>query len=193
MKTTTLFGLALVALLTGGCWQKSLHPFYTTQDLASDEKLVGTWKDVDQEEDKKNRWIFTTAGKGYDLDIRDEEDKSYRYTAHLFKFEQQRFLDFVPRDRQVSGIPAHHLFRIDELGSTLKMSPLNPEFIAEWLKKNPAALQHMRVPDPDNPDDRDKDEYILLADTKALQKFVREQLKEPKLFADPTTLKRVTK
>ena len=193
MKKTTLMGLALVALLAGGCWQKSLHPFYTANDLAPDAKLAGTWRDKDQTEEKKERWVFEPAGpKGYYLDIHDEEDKSHRYAAHLFKFENKTFLDLVLRDRELSGIPAHHLFRVDELGANLVMTPLNPGWIADRLKENPESLKHMRMPDPDAPNDRDKDEFILLAETKDLQAFLRKHLKEEGLFADSTTLRRVS-
>ena len=192
MHKKTLLALAVIAVLGNGCWQKSLHSFYRVEDLAPDERLVGVWKGANAEQDTKERWIFKQAGpQSYELEIRDTDDKTYLFTAHLFKFEQQRFLDLTPREPQLSGIPAHHLFKVGELTATLRLELLNPEWIANWLRKHASSLAHKRVsyPEPGNGDDNE--EFILLAETKDLQKFLREHLNEPDLFGHPEVMNRV--
>lgn len=181
-----------MALLCSGCWQKSLHSFYRTEDLAPDEQLIGVWKGANAEPDSKERWTFKKAGpQSYELEIRDNDDKAYSFTAHLFKFEQQRFLDLTPREPQLSGIPAHHLFKVGELTATLRLELLNPEWIANWLRKNASSLAHMRVSYPEQGNGEGDEEFILLAETKDLQKFLRQHLNEPDLFENAETLNRV--
>lgn len=192
MRATRFIYLAAGLLVLAGCWQKSVYPFYTSRDLAPDGNLVGTWEEA-KESDDKQRWVFKQAdAQSYGLEIVDSKENKRPYLAHLFKFEGQRFLDVVPPpDRQVSAIPAHHLFRLSEVSSTLKIAPLNPEWIAEYLKTSPTALQHIKTPDPEHPEDREKDEFILTADTQALQSFLRKHLDEEKLFVEPDTFNKV--
>ena len=48
----------------------------------------------------------------------------------------------------------------------------------------------MTIVDPEHRDDRDKDEIVLTADTKALQKFVREHLNDEDFFVGDSVLKK---
>jgi hypothetical protein len=186
-------GMLLVALLLAGCWQKSVHPFYTAKDLVAEPGLGGTWtehKEDAKADDDRMTWTFNdTSDKRWDLVLRDGKEK-HDYDAHVFKLDGERYLDIVARDRGVSTIPAHHLFRILESGATLKVAPLNTGFVRNWLKEHPAALAHVIVVDPEHRDDRDSDDLVLTADTRALQGFIRQHLKNNELFAEPKTLKK---
>jgi len=187
--------LLLSACLLAGCWQKSLNPFYTAADLAFDAKLVGSWKEKkessDGKEEKGQEWTFTGgAGKGYKLEIEDG-DETHRYEAHLFKLDGHRFLDIVPTERTVSTIPAHNLFKVIEIGPSLQLAALNINWVQKWLRANPTSLAHIAVIDPEHRDDREKDELVLTADTKALQKCLRENWSDPDLFGGPVVFKPV--
>lgn len=187
--------LLLSACLLAGCWQKSLNPFYTAADLAFDSKLAGSWKEKkessDGKEEKGQDWTFTAGpDKGYKLEIEDG-DETHRYDAHLFKLDGHRLLDIVPTERTVSTIPAHNLFRVIEIGPTLQLAALNPDWVHKWLRKNPGALAHVAVVDPEHRDDREKDELVLTAETKALQKFLREHWSDADLFTGPVVFKAV--
>ena len=190
MKLRTLC-LLIGAGLLAGCWQKSLNAFYTPGDVISDAKLVRAWheKKVNSEgkEEPGQVWTFTESDeKSYKLEIKDG-DETHRYEAHLFKLNDHLLLDLLPTERTVSTIPAHSLFKVTEMGANLQMARLSIDWMQKWLRKNPGSLAHMAVIDPDNRDDREKDELILTAETKALQKFLREHWNDADLFAGTMT------
>jgi len=181
--------LLLLAVLLAGCWQKSVQPFYTAGDVIAEPKLAGKWTEQ-KESDDRMTWTFTDAGdKRWNVLVQSKDEK-YEFEGRVFKMGNDRFLDLVGKVSGVSTIPAHHLFRIVELGSELKMTGLNTDWVKKWLKKNPSSLAHIVAPDPEHRDDRDSDEYILTADTKALQKFVREHLNDEDFFVGDTVLKK---
>jgi hypothetical protein len=193
MKTQTSC-LLLTTLLLAGCWQKSMNPFYTDMDLVSEPKLAGTWtepKDPNSSTDENSTiWTFAEAGsQRFNLVIRDKEEK-HEYDARVFQLDGNRFLDIVSQSRAVSTMPAHHLFRVAELRAELKLAPLNMDWMQKWLHQHPGSLAHIAVVDPEHRDKRDKDELVLTADTKALQKFVREHMNDKDFFADATVLKK---
>jgi hypothetical protein len=202
MKLRTLC-LILGASLLAGCWQKSLNAFYTPGDVISDAKLLRVWHEKkENSEGKKEKgmeWTFTQGDdKSYKLEIKDG-DETHHYEARLFKLGEHRFLDLLPTARAVSTIPAHSLFKVTEIGSTLQVAMLNVNWMQKWLRKNPASLPHLAVIDPDHRDDREKDELVLTADTKALQAFLRQHGDDADLFTgtvvfepsqDATTVKK---
>ena len=132
-------------------------------------------------------------GKTYNLDIFDDPNSPQRYYAHLFQLGQQRFLDILATERPASAVPVHHLFKIEVLASTLQLRPLNRGWITERLKNEPEALAHIKIADPEHPNDRDKDEVVLTATTRNLQSFLRQHLAEAELFGDVTVLKPAAK
>src|SRR5262245_26877979 len=145
--------LLLGACLLAGCWQKSLNPFYTAADLAFDAKLVGSWKEKkessDGKEEKGQDWTFISGtNKSYKLEIEADEE-THRYEAHLFKVDGHRFLDIASIDRAVSSIPAHHLFKVIEIGPNLQLAALNINWVQKWLRANPGSLAHVAVIDPE--------------------------------------------
>jgi hypothetical protein len=186
--------LLLTTLLLAGCWQKSLNPFYTAKDVVSDPKLAGTWKEH-KEDDTGNEtdrmiWNFAAAeDKRFDLLVQSDKDQQ-KYDAHLFKLDDNCFLDIVSQERAISAIPGHHLFKVVELGADLKLAALNIEWMQKWLQEHPNSLTHITLINPEHRDDRDHDELVLTADTKALQNFVREHLKDEKFFGEATVFKK---
>jgi hypothetical protein len=184
--------LLLSAVFLAGCWQKSLNPFYTTADVAYEGRLIGAWheqKDGSNDGEKPRAWTFTEGlNKGYKLEIQ-EKDETHSYAGHFFKLDGYQLLDIIPAKQAVSTIPAHHLFKVVELEPNLKLAMLDIEWMQEWLRKNPGALAHIAIADPDSPDDREQDELVLTAETQALQKFLKQHWNEPKLFSEPIVLK----
>ena len=173
-------GLLLMTLLLAGCWQKSVHPFYTEKDLVAEPKVAGAWSGQKGEHDEnKMTWTFSSATNlRHDLTIRSDGEQ-HDYVAQVFRLDGTRYLDILSaRPRAVSLLPVHHLFKLEEVGATLKIAPLNIEWVQEWLRKNPGALAHLAVADPEHRSDRGHDELVLTADTKALQSFVRTHAKE---------------
>lgn len=191
MKRLT-FVFAALAVLLVGCWQKSLHPFYRVGDLAPDKQLIGRWETTpDSPDEDPERWRFRQLGPdSYTLEFLDSDGKKYRYVAHLFKLEEKRFLDLAPPPGEASGIPAHYLFLVSELGATFVITPLSHEWMRDFLTAHPHALPHARMPDPEHRDKREHDELILTADTEALQDFLRRHWDERGFFDDPITFEK---
>jgi hypothetical protein len=70
---------------------------------------------------------------------------------------------------------------VDEVGGSLKMAAVNPDWLGKHLEKNPKAIAHLR-----------KKEGVILftAETKELQAFVMKHAAGEELFGDGFTLKR---
>lgn len=172
-----------MTLLLAGCWQKSVHPFYTEKDLVAEPKLAGAWSGRKSDDDEnKMMWTFSSATNlRHDLTIRSDEEK-HEYFAQVFRLDGARYLDLVSsRPLEVSSIPVHHLFKVEEVGEKLKLTPLSIDWMQKWLAKNPGTLAHAVIADPEGRDGG-RDELVLTADTKALQSFLRTHAKEEKFW-----------
>lgn len=178
-----------MALFTG-CWQKSVQPFYKTADVRFDGKLLGTWKEVKEGSEKSMIWIITKgeSPESYRVKIEDDETK-LDYDAHLFQLGADRLLDLHSRSRSIAEIPAHNLFRILDIGGTLKAEILNLGWVEEFLEKHPNEVAHLRLHDPEHPNDRDKGETVLTDSTDAIQKFIRAHSKDEKFWSDAVEFK----
>ncbi|MDA1272575.1 MAG: hypothetical protein O2960_00780 [Verrucomicrobia bacterium] len=119
------------------------------------------------------------------------EDTFVEFDARLFELGDSRFLDLYSRKRAVSEIPAHHLFRIGKIGSSLEIQILSGGWIKDWVKAHPKDIAHVRAPDPDEPENPDKGEIVLTAGTEALQKFVLAHLNDEGFFDESGELRKV--
>jgi hypothetical protein len=181
-------------MLLAGCWQKSVSPFYTNQDLVTEPKLAGVWREPRDpnatDEDNRATWEFTRGDeKRFDLVIWNKDDRQ-EYDAHVFKLGGERFLDIGSKSRAISTTPVHHLFKLVGVEPHLKLGPLNTDWMQKWLSTHLDSLAHVAIVDLDHRDDRSRDELVLSADTKALQAFVRAHANDENFFSDATVLQR---
>ncbi len=183
-----------VALVLAGCWQKSLHPFYTANDVTEESALAGAWQEVREngkESDDLQVWTFTrAAGSGFTL-VMSNKNERYEYDAQPFKLGERRFFDTFSRERAVGTIPAHHLFQIISTETNLVLKALNINWVERWVKKHPGTLAHIVVPNPEHPNDREKDEIVITADTKTLQNFVRDHVGDREFMTGELVLARM--
>lgn len=174
------FGFVGVAVLVvlAGC-VPSLHPLYTDGDLVFDPALVGEWS----EKHSKEKWIFTKSGeKEYRLVYIDDEGKEGKFIVHLVKAEGRQFLDLFPEDPDLKEndfykchlLPIHTFMRIEQIEPTLRMVPLNPDWIKKFLQDHPDAIQHEKVDDG----------ILLTAKPKELQAFLIKHEKTEDAFGD---------
>ena len=80
-----------------------------------------------------------------------------------------------------SLVPAHLILQVHEIDPKLKISVMDPDWVKDWLQKNPKALEHRKIGD---------DRYVILASTKDLQKFVLQHASEEGLFGGAHELER---
>jgi hypothetical protein len=179
--------IALCSVLLSGCWQKSVHPFFTEADVVTRPEIVGTFLESEKGKEGKEgdvmRFVFThPGGKQYLLKI-EEDDESWEFDVHLFRLGESEFMNLFSQKRGVSEIPAHHLFKFMLKGDALELLPLNPD----WIRENKSTLDHITVP---NAEAKDNYEVILTGKTPALQKMVRANLKNENFFTDAIVLQR---
>jgi len=180
--------LALAVLLTG-CWQKSVHSFCTEKDAVSEPKLIGTWTEDAEPEGNRTTWTFAALNDKRFGVVMQNKDEKYEFEGTLFKLGSERFLDLEGKTRSMSTIPSHHLLRV-ELGADLKIAMLNTEWVQKWLRANPDALAHIALVSTEHRENREKDELVLSADTKALQKFILAHKDDKEFFVEPVTMKK---
>jgi hypothetical protein len=171
-------------LILAGC-VSSLNPLYTEDDVIFDPSLAGVWIDKDSRES----WELTKNGeKQYKLIYTDEDSKSGEFIAHLMKIDGQKFINLTPvkpilqqndfyRDHFLT---VHSFAQITETGSTVQISFLEPEWLKTVLAKNPTAIRHEKI----------RDEILLTASPKELQKFLLAHLNTQGAFAKPISVKR---
>ena len=177
-----ILGPVIVAatLLLSSC-VPSVNPLYTEKDLIFDPALLGTWG----EDNGKESWTFEKSGdKKYKLLQKDERDRVAEFEVHLVKLKDQRFLDLylidpgAEEDWKVNqhamfGMivrPAHMFMKVRQIEPKLQIGYLNPDWLQEFLEKNPKALRHEKSPPP--PKGGEHRSIFLTAETKDLQKFI---------------------
>ena len=184
-KAIQLSIIAFIAALSGSC-VPSWNALFTEKDLIFDAQLVGTFNGDDDEV-----WEFAKDGdKKYRLTYTDKDGKA-TFDAHLLKIQDRRFVDIQLDEKGYEGlklnalakltmVPARIFLRVDEIGNSLKLAAVNPDWLAKHLEKNPKAIAHLK-----------KDEMLFFtAETKDLQGFVSKHAEGEALFGGPFTLKR---
>jgi len=180
--------VVLLLSIVTGC-VPSLNPIFTEKDVIYDPALVGTWGTDDQ----KEKWVFSKSGdNAYKLRQTDSEGAKAEFDVRLVRLGDYKFLDLIvtnmdEKDFRMNGwaafslIPAHLVLQVHEIGPKLKISAMNPDWVKEWLEKNPKSIEHRRLND---------DRYIFTASTKDLQKFVLQHAESEGLFGGSHELER---
>jgi len=190
MKKRNLIAVAAVAVLLAACIP-SVNPFYRDKDVVFDQRLLGEW----QEKDNTNNpeiWKFAAStNNAYSLTVV-EDGKTGEFSAHLFKLNDERFLDLIPTDCKYatdqsdlvaySMFPGHLLARVPQIDPTLKLFFFDFDWLDNYLKENPTALEHHQ----------EGDRMVITADTSALQNFVLKHLGTNELFKEAGEMVRRT-
>jgi len=182
MKARILIAIAGAAVLLSACIP-SVNPFYTAKDVTYDPRLIGTWGEPGKTNES---WCFEADGTNrYTLTVTEENDKSAKFSAVLFKLKGQLYLDTIPekfelKDDQptmvgMSLIRGHLLIRVREFEPKLKLDFFDWDWLKKYLEENPKALAHRGIGDKDDP-------MVLTAEPRELQKFVLKHLKDGELF-----------
>jgi len=191
-KSIVLAALAIAVLFTG-CWQKSVYPFYKDKEVFFEEKLIGTWREADKTADEGATWVFekAEAPNVFKVKITAKDTQPFDCDGRLFKLGETKFLDMHSRNRGIVDMPAHALFRVRELGETFKFQMLSPGWFKSRMQLHPKEIPNVFTSDPEHPDDVDKGEFVLTADTDRLQKYVLEHLNDEGFWEEPGELKKV--
>jgi hypothetical protein len=188
MKKRYLLLLAGCALALTGCLVSSVYPFYTAKDVVFELTLAGSWTNASEGQE---RWEFAAVStNSYRLSYM-TKDATNVMQATLFKIQTNLFLDLfngeIGDEVQPPPIPSHLLFRVRQIKPTVKMSPMDYEWLVKLLDENPKALRHHLIGDEK---DKDKQRLVLTADTSELQNFVIKHLDTAAAWKDTTELVR---
>ena len=189
MKRQWLALMLGTSVFLGGCVVTSLHPYYTSKDTAYDPSLVGHWTNV---QDAKETWTFEKlAEDSYKLSYFSggADDKTNTARGYLFKLNDARFLDFVALDQNCDmmppPIPSHFLLRVYQVTPTLRMAPINNDWLRALLEKDPRLVRHELI------GEKDDRRVVFTAETTELQDFLRKHLGTEDAWKDSFDLKRV--
>jgi hypothetical protein len=194
MKLKSIFGLLATGLLLGCV--PSLNPLYTDKDVVFDPALVGSWTG----ENAKETWSFQKSGeKAYKLTQTDAEGHTALFEVHLVQLQDYRFLDLYVlelgepnKESKINSyagcalIPGHMFLKVTRIEPTLQMACMDPDWLRDFLQKNPNALRHKKIASGDQNDER----IVLTAETKDLQSFILKHIKDEKIFGDPGEFKK---
>jgi len=195
MKTRLIASILLIIILLPGCLVKSLHPFYTDQDVVYKKELTGTWIDHDSAV-----WIITRhqqvtglmkppkPGPSYDIMFTDQKGVS-KFNAHLFTLNGQLYLDFLPTEVSCGNdlaafhlVGTHSLAKVDLKGGKININWYNEEWLVDLFNKNRIRIAHERVPYDDDQKDPESMQVVLTAPTADLQKFITKYGSDPEAF-----------
>jgi hypothetical protein len=187
LPKSVLFTCICAALLLAGCVVTSVFPWYTDKDVVYDAAVVGTWLGADANAKTNEFWKIEKQGEqAYKLTIVDSDDKRSEFDAHLFKLDNRRYLDFLPRDREGGGIPPHYLMRVDSVSPTLDLVLLDYGWLEKLVTSDPNAIRHTIVPKPMG--ESGNGDLVLTANTPELQAFLRKHAANTNAFAEPTRM-----
>jgi hypothetical protein len=200
MKKLIVLLLAAAGLFLSGCIVLSVYPFYTSRDVVFDPGLLGKWVETGATNQPDDYYLFEKAdakagfekeGTNAYLLTTVETQKTNHCLVHLFKLKGQMFLDLFTAeetgDIMPHPIPSHMVMRVSQMTPTLKMTPMDYEWLSNLIEQDPGALRHHDIKS-----EGEKDHfYVLTADTAELQRFVLKHLKTEKAWKDAKELKRV--
>lgn len=157
MRTAALV-LLLGLLGTAGC-TLSLHPTYTDADLVYEAKLVGTWREQDDPDERGDtaEWRFARDGeKAYRLTVLDGKD-SATFSVHVARLGKHTYLDMVPappRPPEASGelyegfyLPLHWPLRMRLEDSKLYLYCLSSDWLGNKQKEGKLPIRYEEVED----------------------------------------------
>jgi hypothetical protein len=194
MKKRNQIALIATTLLLAACAAciPSLNPFYTSKDVAFEDRLLGEWQETAKPQDPEI-WKFEKGdAKAYKLLVTEEKGKHGDFNAHLFKLKDHYFLDLIPTGCDyatnqadlvnASMFAGHLLAHVSQMEPSLSIAFFNFEWLQKQLTNNPSLLEHRR----------EGDSFVLTASTRDLQRFVLKHLGPDELFDKPGELVRRT-
>jgi len=181
--------LAAAGLFLVGCVVTSVYPFYTEKDLVFDPRLLGDWVGNDEKNAKTNEFtrVERLGDKGYRAIVFTERETN-SIICHLFRLNNQLFLDTCPTNHSLDLIPVHQVSKVTQITPDFENAGLNYKWLEALLRENPKAIRHTIV--RDEFEGKDEARIVLTADTGELQKFILKHLNNTNAWQEPSQVKR---
>ena len=182
MKAAATSFILVTVIFASSCIP-SLNPLYTEHDLVFDASLVGVWTETETGE----TWALSKRDKlEYRLIHTDTDGIKGAFSARLVKLGDNLFLDIVPIKPgftqndfyKTRFFPTHTFVHIAIDRTGVKLSYLEPAWVADYLSENPDALRHEKI----------AGDLLLTSSPKEMQKFLLAHLTTRGAFSKPTEL-----
>ena len=180
---TRLAALVLAAAAcSAGCLVLALDRFYDEPAIVFDERLLGTWRDAD---DNVSVTVERSDWRAYRLSYTHPIDTRV-LSGYLFKVKDAFFLDLSPLRGEDPGpflLPAHGLVRLTIAADEVSVFPLDYDWFAESLAKRtlPADLRATRG---------ERNQVVLGAERVLLAKWLAGRPAKDPAFGDAAVFKK---
>jgi hypothetical protein len=178
-----LLAVLAVSMTTSGCLVLGLDRFYDEAAITFDERLLGSWKDAD---DNVTAVIERSEWRSYKIKFTHPIETG-TLTGYLFKEGPSTYLDLAPVRGQDGGsfmMPGHALVRVTIAANELTVAPLAHEWFMRALtaKTLPPALQGFRS---------EREQIILAAPRAALRRWLQARPADDPAFGAQATFQLV--
>jgi hypothetical protein len=189
-KLRIMFAIGFVGILLtmNSCLIKSLHPFYTKDDIIVDDRIIGNW----ETDNGKTHWeIFKTdsiedLSQGfmptkkiyqpyYQITIIEEKKDTSLYRATIFSLNEKTYIDFFLYTdygdfANWHTVRSHSVAKINiSEENKITLSWFSEEWLATVFKEGRIRIPHEKIYS-ENPDMLET--IIITASTSQLQKFL---------------------
>jgi hypothetical protein len=155
--------MLFVALCLPGCIVLAVNRFYDETTMTSDERLIGTWKDVD---DNVDVTIDASEWRSYRISYTHPIQKGV-LTGYLFKAGNAEYLDLTVARGEDPGtfvVAGHTVVRVAFDGDRLRVAPLAHAWFMDG--RQTGALATLA------PELTDRDQVVLSASARTLQAWL---------------------
>jgi hypothetical protein len=203
MKTKTMALTGLLMALANSCIP-SLYPLYTTEDLVTDDRIVGTWDGGENGLWTFERLDYTPSSsflsadwsapgdkKTYKLLVTEMDGKDTleaAFVVHMLELDGQKYLNYHPVDVELHHdflawhmITANHFSRIWMAQDSVSIGFFDPAYLEELIDKNRIKISHIRY----------ENGILITARTRELQKFVIKYGGEEEAILEPDVFTRI--
>lgn len=169
----------LVAVVTTcpGCMVVSLNKFYADDAITFDERLLGSWKDAD---DNVTATIERSEWRSYRITYVHPIDKA-QLTGYLFKDGETLYLDLAPVRGQDPGslvLAGHTVARVEIKPGQMALQPLLYDWFAKGMKARTLPSALLAVPS-------ERDQVVLAGPAAALQQWLAARTSADPAFGPP--------
>lgn len=171
--------LVALAAASSGCLVLGLDRFYDDAAIIFDERLLGSWKDAD---DNVTAVIERSEWRSYKIKFTHPIETG-TLTGYLFKEGVSTYLDLTPVRGQDGGslvMPGHALVKVTIAPDLLSVAPLAHEWFIRALttKSLPASLQAFRS---------EREQIVLAAPRASLRQWLASRPADDPAFGSPAT------
>ena len=207
-KVSILLAFTFIILFLSSCL-KTLHPIFTMNDIVYDQKLLGTWKAKDSNDELAFAVITNLSAdnsielpekiaaikhKGYLVLYKNEKGGIIdQYIAFLARIGKHLYFDYYPADKKEDRkvdelfsahfVKMHTSFRVEIANDgSFELSQFDESYVTDLIDKKKIRINHETDP---------ADNIVITASTSELQQYILKYGDDPSAYrSEKTTFKK---